>query len=120
MYEAASWGDAAGVLWVLERVALGLAKHRDNAELLPQTAPTPDHTLQVGDDAIFFIRSTELAWRSTPPGHPATRPIVQFMGYPNQSYLRQQRDGQYQSNDAAEPPMSLDEVRQHVQQRPTR
>jgi hypothetical protein len=42
------------------------------------------------------------------------------MGYPNQSYLRQQRDGQYQSNDAEEPPMSLDEVRQHVQQRPTR
>ncbi len=60
MYEAASWGDAAGVLWVLERVALGLAKHRDNAELLPQTAPTPDHTLQVGDDAIFLF--VQLSW----------------------------------------------------------
>lgn len=49
----------------------------------------PDHDLAEGDQAIFFLRNTQITWRG------GARPAIMLMGVPSQSYLKQGSDGSY-------------------------
>lgn len=48
-----------------------------------------DHDLKMGDQVIVFTRSTELTWRE------GKKPIIQLMGPPVNSYLKQEVGGSY-------------------------
>lgn len=67
----------------------------------------PAHQLQVGQQGVFFLRHTELAWRGGP------KAVVYFMGYPAHSYLLLGDDGLYHGgpDDLA---LSLDDLIQMI------
>jgi len=70
-----------------------------------------DHNLSVGERAIFFIRQTDLAWREG-----GTRPILEFISAPTDSYYRQRGDGLFDGRPGT-PPISLEEVTGQISQR---
>ena len=61
--------------------------------------------LEVGDEVIVFAQRTELAWRGE-----QTRPILELMGVPTESYLIKGADGLYHSNNSSQAAISLDEL----------
>lgn len=61
-----------------------------------------DHSLQVGDQAIFFVQQGHMAWRG------GMRPVISLIGYPRTSYLIRQRDALYHSERPGEAPISLE------------
>lgn len=48
-----------------------------------------DHDLQVGEQAVFFARATQLAWRG------GTKPIIELLGNPADSYLKMDGSNRY-------------------------
>ena len=71
-------------------------------------ADKPEHTLRAGDQAVFFLRLADLAWRPGPDMQEASRPVTMFLGAPNVSYLTLEEDGLYHSQAPEEPPQTLD------------
>ncbi|MCC6192754.1 MAG: hypothetical protein IT318_27350 [Anaerolineales bacterium] len=65
----------------------------------------PEHSLQVGDLGVFFVRQMDFPWREG--GH---RPALQFVGYAEHSYLRRQADGLLHFASAQENALSVDEL----------
>lgn len=70
-----------------------------------------DHDLALGDQAIFFVRHTDLAWRES-----GSRPIQQLVGTPLDSYYRQRTDGLF-SRPADSEPVSMTELTAQIGQR---
>lgn len=73
-------------------------------------APEPDHTLKVGDEMVFFVGKSVLAWRGGTPDNQATRPVILFSAYPRYAYLKKQANGLYRSENPEEQAISLDDL----------
>jgi hypothetical protein len=73
-----------------------------------------EHDLEVGDEAVFFVVSRELAWRGGSATRQATRPIVRFMGEPLRGYLTRGKDGLYHPRVAGEQPLSLESLESQI------
>lgn len=73
-------------------------------------APEPDHTLKVGDEMIFFVGKSVLAWRGGTPENQATRPVILFSAYPRFAYLKKEADGLYRSENPEEQEISMDDL----------
>lgn len=56
----------------------------------PLDVSEAEHDLQVGDQALFFVRQTEVGWRGG-----ETRPAIMFMTAPGSSYFKYGDDGLY-------------------------
>jgi hypothetical protein len=79
-----------------------------------QISSNAEHTINVGDQTIFFVSKRAMAWRGGTVANQATRPIIRLMGIPTFSYLTQKKDGFYHSVDTSEPPISLDALHQKI------
>lgn len=78
-----------------------------------------EYVLQDGDNVVMFARNSELAWRE------GTKPILQLMSAPEQSYFLQGDDGLYRTaqlnaRNQPEKAVSLDDLLTRIaQKRPT-
>jgi len=68
------------------------------------------HGLKVGDEGVFFAKSTEIAWRD------GKRSVIVLVGDPAQAYLRK-LDGGYYRGTLAQTALTLDEVVKTISQR---
>jgi len=64
-----------------------------------------DHNLKEGNQAVFFVMQTELAWRGK-----TTRPIFELIGAPTESYYLQGSDGLYYSGRPDTLALSLENI----------
>jgi hypothetical protein len=69
-----------------------------------------DHDLKVGDQAVFFVRQTELAWRD------GVRPILELMTVPSYAYFQRGSDGLYHGPLLGKP-LSIEDVINQIAQR---
>lgn len=74
-------------------------------------ANQPEHTLQVGDQSVFFVVKREMAWRGGTAEKQATQPILRLVAMPKQSYLTRKNDGLYHVTEGTDAPLSLDTLR---------
>lgn len=72
-----------------------------------------DHDLKVGDQGVFFVRKTELDWQG------GTRPIIQLLGVPSNSYFLSDASGLYTGALLDKPTSLTDIISQIASQRPT-
>ncbi len=72
----------------------------------PIETPNDDH-LQVGEQGIFFIKETEIAWKE------GNKVVNSFLGVPSDSYFLLGGDGLYHGR-ANETPVSLEELIQQI------
>lgn len=70
-----------------------------------------DHDLAIGDQAVFFVRHTDLAWREG-----RSRPIQQLVSAPLDSYYRQRSDGLFSRPGESEP-VTLRDITTEIGQR---
>lgn len=70
-----------------------------------------DHNLSPGDRAILFIRQTDLAWREG-----GTRPILELVSAPTDSYYKQREDGLFDGRPGSAP-ISLKALTGQIAQR---
>lgn len=73
-------------------------------------APEADHDLKVGDERVFFVSKTSIAWRGGTVGNQATRPVTVLAAYPKYSYLRVEADGLLRSENPEERAITLSEL----------
>lgn len=76
-------------------------------------AGSPGHSLEVGDQVIAFLSQRDLIWRD------GTRPVLMFMGDPNESCLVLGSDGLYHDNGLDKEPLSLEALITQVAQKRT-
>lgn len=71
--------------------------------------------LQIGEQAVFFVRSGQIAWR-TEGSTSGVRDVVMLLNVPDYSYLLKQADGRYRLQDPAEKEklVSIEELREKV------
>jgi hypothetical protein len=68
------------------------------------------HGLKVGDEGVFFIKKTDLAWRD------GKRSVMVLVGDPSQSYLRKLENGYYRGT-LAQTPLTIDQIVKTILQR---
>lgn len=82
-----------------------------------QVTGRPEHTLQSGTQAVFFIVKREIVWQGGAEGQQPTRPIFRLVGAPEVSYLTLQSDGLFYSADSNEAPVTREALLARVKQR---
>lgn len=58
----------------------------------PEILPDPEHTLQTGDQYIFFVVKRYIAWRNDLTGPEGTRLTIRFITAPSISHLKRVDD----------------------------
>lgn len=102
-------GIRAGRDVVLTVVGMNPAEEHAIAAGLGMT--TGDHGpegLEVGQRAVIFAQKTEMTWRD------GTKPILQLMGHPEQSYFRPVSGGNFESHAQGSPSGSLADLKSQV------
>jgi hypothetical protein len=84
----------------------------DTAEDRVVVAGSSGHNLAIGDQAVFFVHQTEIAWRGDPK--PA---VVLTGGAPWDAYFILEDDGLYHSGRFNESPLSLEQLIEQIAQR---
>ncbi|MEM8533756.1 MAG: hypothetical protein AAGF95_23130 [Chloroflexota bacterium] len=87
----------------------------------PEIRSDPEHSLQTGDQYVFFVVKRHMGWKNDPTGPEETRLILRFITAPSISYLKKVDSGTstndtlddetlFVAEDSSEQPLSIADI----------